>query len=137
MTEFPEQYNIFIKKARSDFALAKIGYNAHDRGVDQATLIFHLQQAAEKLIKAVLAFSEVHFEKTHDIRMLMDLCVRSSIELPHYAEKLIELNPYAVIGRYDIVDVDESCFEEYYPIVVRFAEEVESRLKTDEGQRNT
>ncbi|MBN1294983.1 MAG: HEPN domain-containing protein [Candidatus Latescibacteria bacterium] len=114
MTEFPEQYEIFLKKARSDLALAKIGYNAHDSGVDQATLIFHLQQAAEKLIKAILAFSEVHFEKTHDIRMLMDLCVRSGIELPHYVKKLMELNPYAVIGRYDIVDVDESCLKSIF-----------------------
>ena len=128
MSEFPEQFDIFYRKARSDLSLAMAGFGTHDRNIDQATLIFHLQQATEKSLKALLAFESVHFEKTHDIRILIDLCKKGAVVLPDYVEKLKELNPYAVLGRYDIIDSGEDCFEEYYPLVERLINEVESRL---------
>jgi len=37
---------------------------------------FHCQQAAEKSLKAFLAYNEYHVEKTHDIEFLVKLCIK-------------------------------------------------------------
>jgi len=45
--------------------------NAPDAPV--AALGFHAQQAVEKFLKAVLSASSVHYPRTHDITVLLDI----------------------------------------------------------------
>ena len=40
--------------------------------IDIEVVFFHLQQATEKYIKAVLSYMDVHFSKTHDLLMLLN-----------------------------------------------------------------
>ncbi len=63
---------------------------------------FHLQQAAEKAIKAVLSAAGVPFRRTHDIAELLDLLTDSGLPAPPNSDWLDELNPYAVQARYGI-----------------------------------
>ena len=67
---------------------------------------FHSQQAAERYLKAFLAFNEIMPPKVHNIKELIDLSVRfdASFEALREAESL---SKYAVRSRYpDDFDID-------------------------------
>jgi len=77
----------------------------HSREIDDETVGFHAQQAVEKCLKAVLALSSISFRKTHDLQELMDLLIDNQKALPPNADKLEMLNPYAVLLRYDFIEL--------------------------------
>jgi HEPN domain-containing protein len=60
----------------------------------------------EKLVKALFSFYSVRFPKTHDLDELVELAQEHGIALPPFMEKLTELSPYAVEGRYAILHDD-------------------------------
>ena len=61
---------------------------------------FHCQQAAEKSLKAFLAYNEYHVEKTHDIEFLVKLCMKFLPEMEQFIESGAALSEYAVETRY-------------------------------------
>lgn len=61
---------------------------------------FHSQQAAEKTLKAFLAYHEFHVEKTHDIEFLLGLGKKILPEMEKLIEKGSVLTDYAVDSRY-------------------------------------
>lgn len=69
-----------------------------ERGPAHLGLAFHIQQCAEKLLKALLVEKGTAFEKKHDLPYLLE---RASQDTLHsYAGFLEELSPYAVDFRY-------------------------------------
>jgi len=65
------------------------------------TACFHAQQAAEKYLKAVLAFAGKEIPRTHDLEEIQLLCV-DFISHPDFSDlALEELSDYAVSVRYD------------------------------------
>ena len=60
--------------------------------------LFHLQQAAEKWLKAYLVSRGIAFERRHDLLYLLELTASPSLS-PHVAT-LAELTPFAVEFRY-------------------------------------
>ncbi len=103
---FIRQYELMFQKGTSDLALATHVLTIDDSEIDVEIIFFHLQQAAEKYIKALLSFHDVHYDKIHDIRRLIELCQANSIELPDQVEELVNLNPFAVEGRYAVIAED-------------------------------
>jgi HEPN domain-containing protein len=101
---FLHQYQLLYRKAVSDLEIAKLAFASGDELIDDATIIFHIQQAAEKLTKSLLAYHNCHFEKTHDLTTLVELCNKNHVQLPNFSAQFYYLNPFAVIGRYDIVN---------------------------------
>ena len=101
---YPRQYEILLKKAKADIAISFHALDADDSDIDNSTILFHFQQAVEKLLKALLSFNQVHFEKIHDISLLVEQCKKNRISVPNDIGLFTELNLYAVIGRYDIVE---------------------------------
>lgn len=59
---------------------------------------FHIQQCAEKLLKALLVEKGRTFEKKHDLTYLLERASQDSLH--SYAGFLEELSPYAVEFRY-------------------------------------
>ena len=109
-----------ILKADNDLKTAQIGIE-HDGPLD--AVAFHVQHAAEKLLKALLASRGVAYPLTHDLRALLNLAVNEIPELESFRERLLPLNPYAVEIRYDhSVNPD--------------SEEITSALSTVEELRN-
>lgn len=104
--KFPRQHELMYQKATSDLALATYALAIDDAEIDVEIIFFHLQQAAEKYLKALLSFHGIHYEKIHDIRRLIEICQANSIELPNQTEKLVDLNPFAVEGRYAVIADD-------------------------------
>lgn len=85
-------------KAESDLRMAEIGIE-HDAPLD--AVAFHLQQTAEKLLKALLASRSILYPRTHDLEALLDLALNNFGDLNEFRERLLGLNAYAVEIRYD------------------------------------
>lgn len=64
---------------------------------------FHLQQAAEKLLKAALASLGIPYRLTHNLGELIHLLESSGRPLPNGLERVRDLTPYATEWRYDFV----------------------------------
>lgn len=99
-----EQYKIFMLKARQDIDL--VHEVVGNGNVAPEIIFFHLQQSVEKLIKSLFTFHSVMFPKTHDLESLADLAVKHGILLPSFIDRLFDLSPYAVDGRYAIIHDD-------------------------------
>jgi HEPN domain-containing protein len=66
------------------------------------TVCFHAQQAVEKSLKAVLALHEIEYPRRHDVGELLELVKPLVPDVTKYAERIINLAPYAVEIRYEV-----------------------------------
>jgi HEPN domain-containing protein len=117
MGEFLEQHQVLYKKGVADFNAAKILFDQFNQGelaLDIDIILFHLQQSAVKLIKAILSKQKVNFPKIHDLEQLYNLLHSTGIEVSVDIEWLIQLNDFAVEGRYAIIHDDILKMEEYF-----------------------
>ena len=74
------------------------------------TAVYHCQQAAEKVLKAFLAYHDILFEKTHDLIELLALSNVEEAAFEQWREVAEELTPYAVQFRYpgDVLEPSKS-----------------------------
>lgn len=100
-----ERAGLLLAKARDDeTVLEEIISNEKIR---DEIIGFHAQQAAEKLLKALLMAKNIPYRRTHDLRELIDLIRDNGIE---FLESLMEiriLSPFAVEFRYDYIPLEE------------------------------
>jgi len=81
------------------------------KGMDDAAVFadeifgFHLQQAAEKLLKAWLALLGETYPLTHDLELLFNLLQKRGVDASGFAG-LTEYTPYAVQFRYEAIGSD-------------------------------
>jgi HEPN domain-containing protein len=86
----------WLRYARSDLAVAQL---SAPPTVLFETLCFHLQQAAEKALKAVLIQLGVSIARTHNLKTLMEL-VPTTCQMPPAVALAASLTDYAVTSRY-------------------------------------
>lgn len=89
----------FLRKAAEDEVILRKHLN--DKEVSDAIWGFHAQQAAEKILKSVLAKNKIAFPKTHDLAILHQLQSKNHFDLPITLDELDQLTPFAVTFRYD------------------------------------
>lgn len=87
-----------LRKAENDLIAARIGFE-HDAPID--TVCFHVQQAAEKVLKACLAAADLDYPFTHDLRELLELAIPRYSFLEDFRTTLPEYTEFAVRLRYD------------------------------------
>lgn len=88
-----------VRKAEQDeLILAKL---LGDPDVADEALGFHVQQAVEKRLKAVLVFNEVDFRRTHNIGYLTTLLEQNQVDLPTCRGEIDALTPWAGDARYE------------------------------------
>ena len=122
--EYIKQYEILIKKAKDDYNTAKIVFeNIKYINIDIA--LFHLQQAVEKSLKAVLIYNKIEFPKTHKLDILIDILAENKINI-EIDDDLIILNDYAVEARYDYIG-------ETFDNIVETTEKVDKLIKKVEN----
>lgn len=78
-----------------------------DTSIDDATIGFHYQQAAEKFLKALLADRNIDFPRTHDLARLMELVEGAGYRRAVAEEELDWLTPFALTFRYEIDEAGE------------------------------
>jgi len=98
MNKSREHARLLMEKAAEDLYVLRrlIG----DPDAPDAAVGFHAQQAAEKLLKAVLTSRAIPYSRTHDLAGLVDLLGQNGIRRPPDAERLPGLTPYAAEFRY-------------------------------------
>lgn len=67
---------------------------------------FHLQQAAEKLLKAALLVLGIRYRFTHNLGELIHLLAQAEHPLPNELDGLRELTPFATEWRYDLLPTE-------------------------------
>ena len=101
-----EQALLFLRKAAQDEALLDTVLESDS--VSDEVIGFHCQQAAEKILKALLSDLGAAFHKTHELGALMDSLARSGAPLPGEFENLDALTPFGAVYRYDDYDGTKS-----------------------------
>ena len=87
----------WLRYAEEDLTTAKT-FLGHPH-VPPRQVCWHAQQAAEKVLKAVLIFLQIDFRRTHDLNVLRDL-LPDSWQLKTVLPNLDDLNRWAVEARY-------------------------------------
>ena len=99
MSKQHEQALLFLQKALSDETLLDEVLCSSRVGDD--IIGFHCQQAAEKLLKALLSELGISFPRTHNLRLLMDLLADVGHPLPPELDNLDSLTPFGTLFRYE------------------------------------
>jgi len=94
--------------AERDYQAALVLAHAETPLMDAA--LFHLQQAAEKSLKAWLALKRVDYPRTHDLNPLLGLLEDQDENVGPFWS-LLTLNPFAVQFRYDVAGEETADFE--------------------------
>lgn len=94
-----ELADALLRKAKDDLAMAR--RLAGDPAIPAWGIGFHLQQAVEKAIKAVLSLHGIEYPRTHNIAVLVDMVAEHDIAMPPQRESLVLLSPFGVLFRYD------------------------------------
>jgi HEPN domain-containing protein len=90
----------------------------NDPDIDDEAVGFHAQQAVEKCMKAVLALHQIEFRKTHDLRALIDLLEEHGLTRPPLLDAIKRLNPFAVVLRYDFIELGALDREQAQDVVI-------------------
>jgi HEPN domain-containing protein len=97
--------------------------------VSDEVIGFHCQQAAEKMLKALVSDLGAAFHKTHELGSLMDTSARSGAPLPGEFENLDVLTLFGAVYRYDDYDGTQSLNRsETRPLLRSLRSWVEDRL---------
>ncbi len=100
-----ERAKLLLAKARDDEVL--IEEIISKERIRDEIIGFHAQQAAEKLLKALLMARNIPYRKTHDLRELIDLISDNDIKFPEPLMGIRTLSPFAVEFRYDYLPAEE------------------------------
>lgn len=101
-----EQARLLLRKAAQDQAvLEKL---LDDPAIDDETLGYHAQQAAEKLLKALLAHAGHNYPRSHSIGLLLDLLEAHGLPLPERFQAVEALTPFGTVFRYDDLPLEDS-----------------------------
>ena len=88
----------WIKRAETDLRVAKKLLDAKE---ETWVIAYHAEQAIEKFLKAFLVYRDIRFRKTHNIKELLDLCVKTDKEFEELSKLDVEyLTVYATEVRY-------------------------------------
>lgn len=95
------QARLLLTKAAEDEAVAVLP------GVPDGPFRFHIQQAVEKLLKALLSQLSIEYKYTHDLSYLVSQLKAAGELLPDDVVEFSKLETFAVTNRYD--DIPEFC----------------------------
>lgn len=92
---------ILLKKAGQDLTAVKKWLA--DVDISDEIIGFHVQQAIEKSLKAILLRQRVEYPRTHNLRFLIDLCENNNVQVPPEFLQVDIFNRFAVQWRYDLL----------------------------------
>ncbi len=118
------EFEVWLRFASRDLRAARI---LHGSG-DLLNALYHLQQAAEKSLKAVIVFHSIPVShrqfRTHNLEYLVAILKRHGVDIPNDLKGIGILTDYAFTTRYpdDYVPVSEEEYDEAYSVAIRVYE---------------
>jgi HEPN domain-containing protein len=97
--EHHEVAQLLLQKAREDLSAAQVLVATEDQA--DHVIGFHLQQAVEKALKAILAQHAIEIPRTHDLGYLAEQLSDLKIEASEPIVSSDWLTPWGVLFRYD------------------------------------
>lgn len=88
----------WLLKSQRDLLAAKLLIESEQSLLDVA--VYHCQQCVEKALKGYLTYQDVIFQKTHNLSVLLDLCVPFFSDFEGFRDATETLTPYATGFRY-------------------------------------
>jgi HEPN domain-containing protein len=115
----------WLVKAKNDLKSAKKLMKGKD--IIKDTAIYHCQQCAEKALKAFLLYNKKPLKKTHDLELLVDLCIEIDKDFDEIYDLAVTLVPYSTLFRYpdELIEPDQ---EDVYDAIDK-AERIYSIVK--------
>lgn len=92
----------WLKKADDDFGFAKTNLDDENTGYFDF-ICFHLQQAAEKYLKAFIIAKGLKLEKIHNLLTLRKTCARVNPKFQDIHQECIFLNDFYIVSRYPVI----------------------------------
>ena len=102
-------YESWLIKAHHDLISAK--KLAQDEEPVLDTAIYHTQQCAEKALKGYLSYKQQPPQKSHNLRLLVELCQAIDETFAEILDDAEELNPFATAYRYPDMIMDPEAQE--------------------------
>lgn len=96
---------LLLRKASDDEAVVRELLS--NRNVSDLVIGFHAQQAAEKLLKSVLAAQKVRYGRTHNIARLIQLVTEAGVPVPDSLHAASALTPFGAELRYEELSTSE------------------------------
>ena len=108
-----EKVSVLVRKANLDYITAEKLIGDDDCDLYCDIISFHCQQCMEKYLKAFLMYNEVNFPKSHDLRLLVNLCVKADSDFEKF--DVAEFSHFGVSIRYDdivsTIDITQRAFK--------------------------
>jgi HEPN domain-containing protein len=127
--------DMFFYKANIDLNTSKYllkGFETGELEIDFELIFFHLQQSAEKFLKALLSYNKIRVYKTHDIEDLIELLDDNNITTIPHINLLERLTQYAVEGRYAIIHDDLDDTDKYIILLEDLSNYILEKIKAKE-----
>ena len=116
----------WISIAERDYAVSVTLHKLH-RPLPIEIICFHCQQSVEKSLKAILAHNNAEIPKTHDIRLLNELCEKFISEFVVDSRVAETISDFAVVTRY--VEVNRDYTEDTGDFALKQAREISDKVK--------
>ena len=113
-SEFMHGHKHWLSIAQEDLASAKL--LSHEPFM---TALFHIQQCAEKALKAYIVLKKNSFIRTHDLGRLVDVCMEIDEDFETLRFFAAVLTPYETAGRYPSSDFVRLNIEEIERIIAQ------------------
>jgi hypothetical protein len=110
------QTQLLLRKAAQDKAV--LDKLIDDPAIEDETLGYHAQQAAEKLLKALLVHGGYAYPRSHNIGLLLDLLAGHGLVLPERFQDLDALTPFGTVFRYDDIPLDDNPDRNNWPLLI-------------------
>jgi hypothetical protein len=124
-----DQARLLLAKAAQDQVVLQRLIN--DPAINDDTLGFHAQQAAEKLQKALLALGGHTYPRSHNIGLLIDLLAEVGVTLPEELLAVETLTPFATTFRYDDLPLEETLDRQAWPpLIAALYDHVQDAIET-------
>ena len=116
----------WTEAAERDLKIAQEDENKKDR---YEYVGFHCQQAAEKFLKAYTVAWGLEFLKTHDLEVLLNICIKKDPEFEKLRENCRLLTPYYIATRYPDFEEKPNLKKQKITEALRHAREIAKLIR--------
>jgi HEPN domain-containing protein len=109
-----DQARLLLRKAQQDEAILQ--QLLDNQLITDESLGFHAQQAAEKLLKALLTLHGLDYPRSHDLSVLLALLGQGGVVLPDGLQQIADLTPMATLYRYEDLPLDVELPRSQWPV---------------------
>jgi HEPN domain-containing protein len=120
-----ELANKWLEYARTDYNVALHDTTFHPIPIE--IICYHCEQAAEKALKAILAYHNETIPRIHDLYRILELCIVHVSQLSDLSSQAKRLTDFAIVTRYpNDIELNEADMKQALEYADQFIKRVDS-----------